>query len=259
MRRRAVSAAVLALPLSLACADDDDAGDAVPKCVPGQQVSCACPGSEPGGVQVCQQNGTYSTCLNCPGGNSVWPSGPDAGVSGSGGSGGSGGAAGSGASGGSGNTGPCANHCSNGVTDCGEQNVDCGGDCPPTAQYTWCDCLFDTPRNGSEICDDSGFVVPANPPPGVLVCLEPAGGVIYTSTNTAIDPTDGKPRCSGWELNGQNPWDHLDYIAQLTCDAAQKTTDVDVSAYVGQTLWFGAHDNPSGGGKGTTACIAIKK
>jgi hypothetical protein len=59
---------------------------------------------------------------------------------------------------------------------------------------------------------------------------------------------------------GQDPWDHLDDIVPaLTCDVVQKTQPFDITAYAGQTLWFRAHDNPAGGGSGTTACIAIAK
>lgn len=93
----------------------------------------------------------------------------------------------------------------------------------------------------------------------MLVCLEATGGQIYIATNTAID-IDNVPRCSGRENNGQNAWDHLDYIAgPLTCDAEQKTLPFDLTPYVGQTLWFGAHNHPNGGGSGTTACMAISK
>ena len=37
-------------------------------CVPGQQVSCACPGSSVTGVQVCNSAGTgLGSCTGCPG------------------------------------------------------------------------------------------------------------------------------------------------------------------------------------------------
>src|SRR5450432_2593444 len=37
-------------------------------CVPGQQVSCACPGSSVSGVQVCNSAGTgLGSCTGCPG------------------------------------------------------------------------------------------------------------------------------------------------------------------------------------------------
>jgi hypothetical protein len=109
------------------------------------------------------------------------------------------------------------------------------------------------------VCDDTGFDVSADLLPNVLVCLEATGGQIYIATNTAVD-VDMVPRCSGWENMGQNPWDHLQYVVPaLTCDAEQKTMPFDISGYVGETLWFGAHNHPNGGGSGTTACIAIAK
>jgi hypothetical protein len=100
----------------------------------------------------------------------------------------------------------------------------------------------------------------------VFICklrkkLEAAsGGQNYIANNTSIDPNDNAPRCSGWELMGQNPWDYLDYIVPpLTCSAEQLTQPFDISDRVGETLWFGAHNHPDGGGSGTTACIAIAK
>lgn len=39
--------------------------------VVGQQVSCPCPGDAPDGVQVCQDDGTYSECMGCDGGTST--------------------------------------------------------------------------------------------------------------------------------------------------------------------------------------------
>jgi hypothetical protein len=229
-------------------------------CTPGEQQACACPGGAPDGVQVCAPTGDrFEECVGCEGGASddTSPSSSE-GVSSSG-------VESTTAS----NDGPmsstddgvdaCAGHCSNGVQDCEEPFTDCGADCPETAEYTFCDCLIDTPRNGSEVCDDTGFDVPAESTPNVLVCLEATGGQIYVATNTSIDP-DGVPRCSGWENMGQNAWDFLDYVGgPLTCDAVQKTQAFDISGYVGQTLWFGAHNHPAGGGSGTTACIAIEK
>lgn len=249
-------------------------------CTPGEQRACACPAGAPDGVQVCADGGDhFEACLGCDadGVTSTSPgtvtaggtAGGDASESGpatsaptsSDASAGSSEGEVSSASGSSGeDVGPCANHCNNGVTDCGEPHTDCGGDCPEVPYYTWCDCMIDTPRNGSEICDDTGFQVPADSPPGVLVCLEATGGQIYIAKNTSIDPNDKVQRCSGWELMGQNAWDHLDYIVPaLTCDAEQKTQPFDISGYAGQTLWFGAHNHPNGGGNGTTACIAIAK
>lgn len=239
-------------------------------CVPGEQRACACPAGAPDGVQVCADGGDhFEACLGCDA-DAVTSTGAASGdasesagapTSSSGAAESSGGdlTAASASSGGE-DVGPCANHCTNGITDCGEPHTDCGGDCPEVPYYTWCDCLIDTPRNGSEVCDDTGFQVPADSPPGVLVCLEATGGQIYIATNTSIDPNDKVERCSGWELMGQNAWDHLDYIVPaLTCDAEQKTQPFDISGYAGQTLWFGAHNHPNGGGSGTTACIALAK
>lgn len=230
-------------------------------CTPGEQRACACPGGAPNGVQVCADSGDrFEPCTGCPAdedddgestaavsgdASSSSDDGPDATTDPSTTDGG---------------VGPCANHCTNGIQDCEEPFTDCGADCPPTAEYTFCDCLIDTPRNGSEVCDDTGFTVPADSPPNVLVCLEATNGQIYIATNTSVDPIDNAPRCSGWEAMGQNAWDYLDYIVPpLTCDAVQKTQPFDITGYTGQTLWFGAHDNPAGGGSGTTACIAIAK
>jgi hypothetical protein len=255
-------------------------------CVPGEQRACSCPGEAPDGVQVCAAAGDhFDPCVGCDAADSditstTAPTSTATGTATAAGSSDDGeassapatmstsstsGAPGS-SDGGEVSTssddsdGPCAGHCSNDVQDCDEPFTDCGADCPAVPYYTFCDCLFDTPRNGSEICDDSGFDVPADPPPGVLVCIEATGGVVYLATNTAID-TDNAPRCQGWENMDppQNPWDHLDYIAQVTCDAEQKTVPVDISGYVGETLWFGAHNHPMGGGSGTTACIAVAK
>lgn len=227
-------------------------------CTPGEQRACACPGGAPDGVQVCASTGDrFDACTGCEsaetgGGSSAGDvssadngesSTTEPGVDASSDDG----------------VGPCAGHCTNGIQDCDEPSTDCGPDCP-TDQYTFCDCLIDTPRNGSEVCDDTGFVVPAESVPNVLVCLEATGGQIYIATNTSVDPNDGVERCSGWELMGQNAWDYLDYVVPaLTCDAVQKTQPFDITGYAGQTLWFGAHNNPGGGGSGTTACIAIAK
>jgi hypothetical protein len=248
-------------------------------CIPGEQRACACPGGVEG-AQVCAPMGDhFEPCQGCDdGGVTSTGAGTDASTgAGEGGATGATAAATTGSTGDVADTssggessssaastgedvGPCAGHCNNGITDCGEPHTDCGGDCPVTAEYTFCDCLYDTPRNGSEVCDDSGFTVPDNPPPGVLVCLEATGGQIYIATNTSIDPNDMVPRCSGWELMGQNAWDHLDYVVPaLTCDAVQKTQPFDISGFAGQDLWFGAHNHPNGGGSGTTACIAVAK
>ena len=113
-------------------------------------------------------------------------------------------------------------------------------------------------RNGSEICDDEGFQVPDPPVTVYLVCDNDNGGIAYVSTNTGPPCCgDGIPRCQGWEENGLNAWDYLDYIATLECTSAGLTLQVDLSSYVGQHLHFGSHDHPSGGGHMTMACIAF--
>ncbi|MBX7083731.1 MAG: hypothetical protein K1X88_31265 [Nannocystaceae bacterium] len=254
------------IAIAPACGGDGDRGTTTfgsaggNPCVPGEQRACACPGGAPDGVQVCEDGGaSFGPCTGCPGDDSGGSSGVSGSSSGSDGS--SSATSTTSASADGSTTDPaCAGHCSNGVQDCGEPFTDCGGDCPATDTYTFCDCLVDTPRNGSEICDDSGFTVPAQSIPNVLVCLEATGGQIYIANNTSIDPNDNAPRCSGWELMGQNPWDYLDYIVPpLTCSAEQLTQPFDISNRVGETLWFGAHNHPDGGGSGTTACIAIAK
>lgn len=248
-------------------------------CVPGEQQACACPGGAPDGVQVCAASGElFMPCMGCPVDTAPTTTAGEESSSSGGGEAGmseetsmpaetsmsmSGEASSEGGEESSGDVppDPCAGvaHCNNGEQDCGEPFTDCGGNCPETSEYTFCDCMIDTPRNGSEVCDDTGFTV-GDPLPNVLVCLEATGGQIYIAKNTAIDPTDNAPRCSGWELNGQNAWDHLDYVVPaLTCDAEQKTMPFDISGYVGETLWFGAHNHPMGGGSGTTACIAQMK
>jgi len=229
-------------------------------CTPGEQRACACPGGAPDGVQVCAEMGDrFEACLGCDGDESEGTNASSSeGVASSDGVDAEESSSGPVSSTDDG-VGPCAGHCTNGIQDCDEPFTDCGADCPETAEYTFCDCLVDTPRNGSEVCDDTGFDVPAASPPNVLVCLEATGGQIYVATNTSIDP-DGAPRCSGWENMGQNAWDYLDYVGgPLTCDAVQKTQAMDLTGYTGQTLWFGAHNHPSGGGSGTTACMAIQK
>jgi hypothetical protein len=232
--------AMLAL-LGVACSNGDGgttgfAESAGTSCTPGVQQSCPCAGGAPDGVQVCAPTGdAFGACMGCAGG-SEGSSGTSEGSSG----GGTGESSGAGSS-----TDPTL--------------ADSSSDGGVATPYVIEDCLVDTPRNGSEVCDDTGFTVEADAA-NVLVCLEATGGQIYISTNTAIDPTDGAARCSGWELNGQNAWDYLDYVGgPLTCDAEQKTLAIDLSPWVGQTLYIGAHEHPNGGGGGTTACMAHAK
>lgn len=209
----------------------DDASE--PKsCVPGAQVECDCPASQIG-FQVCDSDGkSYGACTGCTSGT-----GGGGGFPTSGGSGGapSGGGAGGAQSGGTGATG-------------------IGGTAP---SYTSTDCLV-TANNDEEVCDDAETPVQATGAL-VLVCLTANGGKTYISTNTGPVMTDGIPRCQGWETNGQNPWDHLQYIYTLDCTTAQATLDIDLSSYVGQTVWVGVHDQPTGGGDDTPVCVALKK
>lgn len=219
-------------------------------CVPGQQIHCGCQNGT--GVQVCNAAGSaYGPCA-CesaePDAGTVVPPPAD--------------------------TGPsepvdlpptpdpCENHCVNGVADCGELAIDCGGECGECI-YREEDCLAGSPRAGSEICDDEAWTVPADAANLVLVCLNDNGGVVYIANNTGPMMSDGVERCQGWEENGQNAWDHLDYVYQLTCDAEQKFIDVDLSARVGERVYVGAHWDPatyqSNGGHMTWACVTDRK
>ena len=250
----------LFLFVAIACASAEDDGPVSVKCVPGEQSSCACPGGLTG-VQVCESDGTYGACSSCgpPGSGGTSTSGGSGGLSGSGGtSGGSGGATG----GAGGTGGVCSSPCSNGLQDCGETGVDCGGPCAacPPAKYVIADCWTDTPRNGSEDCDDGSIPIPSSPPVAVLVCLNAKGGVNYLATNTGpAVGSDPVQRCDGWEKTGLKAADNLNYIAKLTCDAEQKTLVVDLSAYAGKTIYVGAHTQAAGTGHGTIGCVAKKK
>ncbi len=51
-------------------------------------------------------------------------------------------------------------------------------------------------------------------------------------------------------------WDHLAYVAQLTCDTTGQWLEVDLSMYEGHGMWFGSHDLPQGGGHMTDVCLA---
>ncbi len=209
-------------------------------CTPGQEWVCQCRGV-PTGKQTCLPDGTVTSCPTCTGG---------------GGTGGTGGA-GTGGSGGD----PCAGACSNGKQDCSETGVDCGGPCKACGPvvYLESDCIK-AARNGSEICDDAAWKVEAPGTGLVLVCITDAGGTIYVSSNTGPpDPVDGVKRCQGWEKNGQNAWDNLNYLHTLVCTQEQQLIDLDLSAHVGKTLYFGAHNTPTGGGQFTHMCLAKKK
>lgn len=139
--------------------------------------------------------------------------------------------------------------------NCGE----CGRVCDQGTQLCYDGaCPEGCARNGSEICDDEGFQVPAPPVQVYLVCDNDNGGVAYISTNTGPPMiADNVPRCQGWEEQGLDAWDYLDYIVTMDCNTAGQTLLVDLSAYVGQHLHFGSHDQPGGGGHMTMVCIAF--
>jgi hypothetical protein len=126
-----------------------------------------------------------------------------------------------------------------------------------TPIYTQADCLVSA-NNGSEVCDDEGFAAPSPYQPLVLVCLNDNGGMTYVSSNTGPVMSDGVARCQGWEQNGQNAWDYLQYLYQLECDQVQKLLDVDLSNQ--GNVHVGTHDWPAvGSGHNTPVCIALKK
>jgi hypothetical protein len=109
-------------------------------------------------------------------------------------------------------------------------------------------------RNGSEICDDEAFYVE----PGVrmgLLCSEATGGISFISSNTGPEQSDGMNRCQGWEDNGQDAWDYLQYLESFVCNTPGEIVEVDLSAFEGGDLWFGSHDHPDGGGEMTSTCL----
>lgn len=117
-------------------------------------------------------------------------------------------------------------------------------------------CCVGSVRNGSEICDDGAFSVPSPYQRIFLGCQNDNGGVGYIATNTGPPCEDGISRCQGWENNGMNAWDHLQYVAQFTCDTTGQWLEVDLSAYEGSSMWYGSHDLPTGGGHMTDVCLA---
>lgn len=247
MVMRASFSGLVAMVL-ISCAQDEGAvasntayggsgGTLAAMCTPADEVVCLCYGAK-NGSRTCQPDGSLSACPACDGGTDSFAAG---------------------AGGGSG--GGCSETCSDGIQNCNESGVDCGGPCSAcwSGVYTEDDCIK-AARNGSEICDDAAWKVEA-PGTGLsLVCLTNAGGIIYVSTNTGPpDPVDGVKRCQGWEKTGQNAWEHLNYVVTLQCDSEQQLLELDLSSYVGQTLYFGAHNHPAGGGEFTHMCLAKKK
>lgn len=255
MRIGAAGFFALVLALAACASSTPEAKD----CTPGTSVACTCTSGKTG-AQSCSDNGSsYGPCECTGSGGSGGSVGGGAGWPGTGsaaGSGGSstGGNAGSGTGGGD----VCAGHCGNGTKDCGETSTDCGGGECGACVYTQADCI-QSANNGSEVCDDEAWQVATPGKPMVLVCINDNGGVTYVSSNTGPKMSDGVERCQGWETNGQNAWDYLQYISKITCDSLQKQIDVDLSTYVGTVLHIGTHDNPAGGGHNTPSCLAWKK
>lgn len=132
-------------------------------------------------------------------------------------------------------------------------------------------CLPDSAcRNGSEECDDQGFTVPDPYVPLVLACLNDNNGIAFVSQTTGPACTveescsgegNDRPRCQGYEnCLCVHFWDHEDYnpLYTLQCTEAGLTLDIDLSAYAGQGLYVGSHDNPDGGGDMTEVCLGRK-
>ncbi len=117
-------------------------------------------------------------------------------------------------------------------------------------------CCIKGCRNGSEICDDEHFSVSDPYIRTFLVCRNDNGGVAYLATNTGLACDDGIHRCRGWEENGMNAWDHLEYLAQMDCTTSGQYLEVDLSAHAGQGMYIGVHDQPAGGGHMTSVCVA---
>lgn len=133
-----------------------------------------------------------------------------------------------------------------------EVNVACGEDGGGTAGWTVEGCA----RNGAEICDDEVFGIE----PGyryALSCVGPRGGIGYVSRNTGPRMSDGMERCQGWEERGEDAWDSLDYVHSFVC-STERVVEVDLDAWSGGYLWFGAHDHPDGGGHLTEICMVSR-
>jgi hypothetical protein len=127
---------------------------------------------------------------------------------------------------------------------------------------------FNGCRNGSEECDDQAFTVPSSPL--ILVCIDGNDGVAFIASNTGpqctpaescdgVNGNEGNDRCQGWErCECEHAWDPGNQVkvASLVCTEPGLTLEVDLSAYIGQVLWVGVHDNPDGGGHVNEVCIA---
>ncbi|HCP46941.1 MAG TPA: hypothetical protein DIU15_12920, partial [Deltaproteobacteria bacterium] len=133
----------------------------------------------------------------------------------------------------------------------GEVDVTCADTTEPSG-WTTLACA----RNGAEICDDELFTAPGpgDPQLGIL-CENGEGGIGFVSSNTGPAQSDGVTRCQGWEDQGLDAWDYLDYVDSIVCDQAGVVLPIDLSASPGGHFWFGAHDNPGGGGHMTNICL----
>jgi hypothetical protein len=165
----------------------------------------------------------------------------------------------------------CAPHCATDETCCDTGCVDltsdvahCGACNRPCEDELWGDppqcfgggCCLKGCRNGSEVCDDEHFSVPSPYTRMFLVCYNANGGVAYLATNTGLPCDDGISRCRGWEENGMDAWDHLQYVAQMDCTTAGSFMEVDLSGLEGVGMYIGVHDQPTGGGDMTAVCVA---
>lgn len=217
---------------------------------------CELGGSECAGTQICLQNCTWSPCENpdwecAPGDEEACQAGACDGSRG------------------------CASDCTweECHHTCGADFECCDDGCKDV-QSDWhncgtCDrecefedgcyvgaCCVDNVRNGSEVCDDQRWTVSSPYLPLYLVCRNDNGGIAYVSSNTGPPMEDGISRCQGWEENGQDAWDHLNYIYQMECTVAGTIMPIDLSAWEGSGLYMGAHDHPNGGGDMTEICVA---
>lgn len=264
-----------------ACADDAAPTEAA-RCVAGASRRCPCAGNATG-IQTCQDDGTYNRCGGCgtgaggagvsSGGSSTGGQGGKSGAAGkdtTGGSGGvvvSGGAAGttnggsagtSAGSGGSSAGSGGATVAGSGGTSAGTGGAGGGGAAPVV--YVQADCLSgDPPVNDTEICDDGAFQ-PVAGTSYVLACMNQNGGIAYVATNTGPPDTDGTPRCQGWEHSTPPQLPALSYLAKISClPGSPAAVPIDLSAYVGKTIYYGAHLSLDGSGKNTAACLAGSK
>jgi hypothetical protein len=126
-------------------------------------------------------------------------------------------------------------------------------ECPPPSVAGWA--IIACARNGSEICDDESFSVDGNGSQYGLLCDQATGGTSYIASNTGPQQADGNNRCQGWEDQGLNAWDYLNYVDSMLCNQVGDVLPIDLSSWAGGSLWFGSHDAPGGGGHMTSTCL----